>query len=114
MAESFVAGGERKSPLGLCQACHSQRSWPQICKRRWGYGRGNLKPSGGLPSAASFAVASASLLPMMLVRLGVQPSWADASERSKVGRGFVDIVEGGLLRVARACDRTCSCLAVSA
>ena len=34
IAESFVAGEKGKPSLGLCQTCHSRRSWPRICERR--------------------------------------------------------------------------------
>ena len=61
MADSFVAGGKGKSSLGLCQACHSRRSWLRICVRRWECDHGKL--SEGVPSAASFAAASARSLP---------------------------------------------------
>lgn len=52
MTESFAEGGKGKSSLGLCQTCHSRRSWPRICERRW------EKDQGKSSEAASFAAAS--------------------------------------------------------
>ena len=76
MAESLVVVGENgKSSLGLCQFCHSRRSWLRICVRRWEYDHGKLSIGGpgGVPSAASLAAASASSLPVMPVWLGIHP-----------------------------------------
>ena len=78
---AWWGGGKGKSSLDLRQTCYYWGSWLRIRVRRWQYDHGKL--SEGVPSAASFAAASARLLLEMLECPGVQHTCIMELERRR-------------------------------